>query len=103
RQNFLFVLYTIVRRQAAFGLAERHTAPRHDEANADFRRRMDLIIDLAAILEDIGVVEDRRAAGACELCAADNHRGAGVFRSAGSPNPVMRLEPREEVRVLAGG
>ena len=99
-EDGLFRLDAIVRRQAAFRLAERHAAARDDEADAEVGRGGDLIVDLAAVLEDISVVEHRRAAGKRQLGATDEHRGARVLRRAARPDPVMRLEPREEVGVL---
>jgi hypothetical protein len=95
-----FVFHAIVRRQAAFRLAERHASARDREPDAEFGGGRDLIIDLAAILEDIGVVEHRRAAGQGEFRAADQHRGAGVFRRPARPDVVVRLEPRKQVGVL---
>ena len=99
-EDRVFVLHAIVRRQAAFRLAERHAAARDREADAELGGSRDLIVDLAAVLEDIGVVEHRRAAGQGQLGAADQHRGARVFRRPAAPDAVMRLEPGKQVGVL---
>ena len=92
----------VVRRQAALRLAERHAAARHHEAHADLGRGGDLVVDPAAILEDIGVVEHGGAARERQLAAADQHRGAGVVRRPAAPDPVMRLQPGKQVGVLPG-
>ena len=84
-EDRVFVLHAIVRRQAAFRLAERHAAARDREADAEFGGSGDLIVDLAAVLKDIGVIEHRGAAGQSEFGAADQHRGAGVFRRSAPP------------------
>jgi hypothetical protein len=97
-----FVLHAIVRRQPAFRLAERHASARHREPDAKLGGGRDLVIDLAAVLEHIGVVEHRRAAGSGQLGAADQHRGARVFRRPARPNAIVRFEPGKQVGVLPG-
>lgn len=103
RKDRLLVLDAIVRRQTTLRLAARHAPARDGEADADLGRRVDLIVHLAAILEHVSVVEDRGAARACQLRAADQDRGAGILGRARRPDAVMHFEPGEEVGDLAGG
>src|SRR6266404_1650163 len=63
----------------------------------------DLVIHLAAVLEDIGVIEHRGTARQCQLPATDQYRGARIFRGPASPDAVVRLEPGKQVRVLPRG
>ena len=95
-----FILDAIVGRQAAFRLAERHAAARHREAHAELARGRDLVIDVAAVLEHIGMVKHRRAAGRRQLGAADQHRGARGLRRPARPDAIVRLEPGKQVGVL---
>jgi hypothetical protein len=99
-QNRRLLLDAVVRRQPPLRFAERHAAAGGDEADPDLGRRPDLVVDPAAVLEQVGVVENGRAAGQRQLGAADDNRGPGVGRRPARPHPVVGAQPREEVGVL---
>src|SRR5215211_623040 len=64
---------------------------------------MDLVVDLAAVLEDIGVIENRGAAGKGKLGATDKNCGPRILRRPRRPDAVVCLEPGKEIGVLARG
>ena len=61
---------------------------------------MDLVVDLATVLEDVGVVEDGRAPRKRQLRATDDDGRARVLRRAAGPDPVVSAQPGKEIRVL---
>ena len=98
-----FVLYAIVRRQAALGLPERHRVAAGVEAHAEILRRLDLAIHVVPVFKNIGVVEDRRAARESELRQPHERAGARGFLRGARPDAVLGLQPGEKVGVLGGG
>ena len=63
----------------------------------------DLVIDPAAVLEDVGVVEGRRAAGEGKLAEADDCRRPVTRRVCARPKPDTALQPGKKVGVCALG
>ena len=72
------------------------------KADADLLGGGDLVIDAAAIREDIGVVEDRRAPGRRQFGEPHERRPAGRLRRTAGPDPVVGSEPGKQVIVLRG-
>ena len=97
-----FVLDDAVRRKSALGLTKGHGAARGVEPHADLLRSRDLVVYPAAVREDVGVIEDRRAAGRGELCQADERAQSRRLRSAAAPDRIVDPKPGEQVDVLAG-
>ena len=96
------VLYAIVRRQPALGLAEGHRAAAGVEAHTEILRGLNLAIQVVPVFENISVVEDRRTTGKRELRQPDERAGArGLLRRA-RPNAILGLQPGEKVIVLRG-
>src|ERR1700704_6705795 len=90
------LLDAIVRRQAALGFAERHRTAAGVEAHAQITRRLDLAVDVVAVLEHIAVVEDGGAAGERQFGQADQRAGARSLGIGAGPYGIERLEPGEE-------
>ena len=99
-EDEVLVLDAVVRRQPALGFAERHRAAAGMEAHAQLARRLDLAVDVVAVLEDVAVVEHRGAARLGELGQPDQRAGARAFGVGARPGAVERLQPGEEVVVL---
>ena len=95
-----FVLDAAIRRQPAPGLAQGHGAARGVEPHADLLGRRDLVVDPAAVREDVGVIEDGSAAGRGELGEANEGAPARRLRSPAGPDRVVDPEPGEQVDVL---
>ena len=70
------------------------------KANADLLGGGDLIVDAAAVREDIRVIEDRRAPRRRQLGQPDERRPPRRLGSAAGPDPVVRLQPGKEIIVL---
>jgi hypothetical protein len=60
-EDEIFLFDAVVRRQSAFGFAQRHRAAAGVKAHADFFRCLDLAIYRVSVLENIRVVENHRA------------------------------------------
>src|SRR5271170_5720134 len=71
------------------------------KARADFFCHGDLVVDTAAILKYVRMVEDRSATGHRQFRQAYKRAVSGGLGGARRPDPVMDLQPGEEVIVLA--
>ena len=83
-QDRLLVLDAVVGRQSAPGFAQRHGAAAGVKADADLSGGGDLVIDAAAVREDIRVIEDGRASGRRQLSEPDERAtrvASGVRRA----------------------
>ena len=96
------VLYAIIRRKPALGLAEGHRAAAGVEAHTEILRRLDLAIHVVPVFKNISMVEDRRATGERELRQPDERAGARGLLRRSRPDPILGLQPGEKVVVLRG-
>jgi hypothetical protein len=70
------VLYAVIRRQPALGLAEGHRAAAGVEAYTEILRRLHLAIHVIPAFKNVGMIEDCRATGEHELRKPDERAGA---------------------------
>jgi len=95
-----FVFHQAVRRQAALGLTDAHAAAAGRETHADFRGRLDAVVQSHAVGKDVQVIAAGGATalqqfGHRDLCRDPHHLGgqAGPYR-------VQAAQPGEQFRVL---
>ncbi|MNG91527.1 hypothetical protein D3C79_504380 [compost metagenome] len=97
-----FLFHHRVRWQAALALAHAHAAARGMEAHADLGRRVDAVVELAAVGVDVQVVAGGGAAGQDQL----GHGGLGRHRDhlggQARPDRVQVGQPVEQLAILSG-
>jgi len=77
--------------------------PRLAWKHAQIARRLDLAVDVVAVLEDVGVVEHGGAARLGQLGQADQRAGARSLGVGARPGAIERLQPGKEIVVLRAG
>ena len=102
-EDGVLVLDAVIGRQPAAALPQRHRSARGHEPHAEGARRLHLVVDPAAVREEVGVVEHGGAARERQLRHAHQARGPERVRVAPAPDRVVDAQPAEQVRVLGRG
>ena len=99
-QDGVFGVHHAVGREAALRFAQAHRPARSMQAQADFGRGLDFIIEFGTVREEIKVIGGRGAAREGQLGQGCLGGSADIFGPHPRPDGVERDQPVEQVGVL---